>query len=212
MISLFLFIGCNQKAQKYNYEIEDSDDSYVMDGWSTEQKEDYYQKAGNLLQKFLLHDNYKIPTEVEFSKILREKLNISINTDKVYQIVPHHIFQTDSLDNTYSQLVIFPQEKIISFKSELPLLDKESIENYNSSDFKNLDHSKDYNNVINKLLFNPNQKEIDIWLKDEQLKEIFIFLVTDFHFYYEDRIFKYIIEELKRSPEKYKAEYIKLLF
>ncbi len=40
---ILLFIGCGQKAQNYNYELEDSEEAYVMDSWSKGHKEDYYQ-------------------------------------------------------------------------------------------------------------------------------------------------------------------------
>ncbi|MBD3907305.1 hypothetical protein NAL32_21500 [Chryseobacterium sp. Ch-15] len=213
IILLILFINCKNKGQNYNYELEDSDESYVMDSWSNEQKEDYYNRVGNLVKDFLSQENYNIPNEKEFNKSLSDKLGIKPNSNKTYQIIPHHIFEKDSLDGYAPQLIIFPNHQIVSFKSELPLLNKSSLKYYNSSDFKDLDRSKEFNAVINKLLFSPNDKEIDIWLKDEQLNKLFTYLVCSFHF--EDKkIFQHVIKKLSEESDtkKNNLEYLQLLF
>jgi len=213
IILLIFFINCKDKGQNYNYELEDSDESYVMDSWSNDQKEDYYNRVGNLAKEFLSRENYKIPDQSDFNNNLFDKLGVKMNSNKIYQIIPHHIFEKDSLDGYTPQLIIFPSHKIVSFKSELPLLNKSSLEYYNSNDFKNLDHSKEFNPVINKLLFSPNEEEIDLWLKDEQLSKLFIYLVCSFHF--EDKkIFQHVIKKLSEESDtkKNNLEYLRLLF
>ncbi|MCS4305262.1 MULTISPECIES: hypothetical protein [unclassified Chryseobacterium] len=208
---LFLFIGCKQKAQTYSYEREDSDEAYVMDSWSPEHKEDYYRKIGKLVSEFLIHEHYKAPSESEFNKIVNKNLKIPVN-NTTYQIIPYHIFQKDSASGDASRLVLFPKERIISFDTEFPLLDTSSLKYYNSSDYKNLDHSEEYNIVLNKLLFTPNQEEIDKWLKDEQLNDLFFYLVCCFHFDSNEIIFRDVIGKIKSNPEKYSTEYLLLLF
>lgn len=207
----FLFIGCTQKAQHYSYELEDSDEAYVMDSWTADHKEDYYKKVGNLLHEFLTREHYTTPSESEFNKKLKEKLKISVNK-KSYQIIPYPIFQKDSTGGDALRLVVFPQQRIISFDSEFPLLNTSSLTYYHSPDYKNLDHSSDYNIVLNKILLTPDQKEIDKWLKDEQLQDLFIYLVCSFHFDSNEPIFRHVIGHIKNDPEKYNSEYLRLLF
>lgn len=208
---LFLFIDCRQKAQNYSYELEDSDEAYVMDSWSVEHKEDYYQRIGKLLSGFLSREHYKIPSESEFNKTVSEKLKIQVN-NTTYKIIPYHIFQKDSASGDASRLVLFPKVRIISFDTEFPLLNTSSLKYYNTPDYKNLDHSEEYNIVLNKLLFTPNQQEIDKWLKDEQLNDLFFYLVCSFHFDSNESVFKYVINKIKSNPEKYSPELLQLLF
>jgi hypothetical protein len=99
------------------------------------------------------------------------------------------------------RLVVFPQQRIISFDSEFPLLNTSSLTYYHSPDYKNLDHSSDYNIVLNKVLFAPDQKEIDKWLKDEQLQDLFIYLVCSFHFDSNEQIFRHVIDHIKNDPK-----------
>lgn len=207
----FLLIGCKQKAQNYSYELEDSDEAYVMDSWSAEHKKDYYQKIGKLLGEFLSREHYKTPSESIYNKVVNEKLKISVN-NTAYQIIPYHIFQKDSTSGDTSRLVLFPKERIISFDTEFPLLDTSSLQYYNSPDFRNLDHSTEYNIVLNKLLFTPNQQEIEQWLKDEQLNDLFFYLVCCFHFDSNETVFRHVIHKIKSDPEKYSAEFLQLLF
>jgi hypothetical protein len=213
LVMLLIIINCKQNAQNYNYELEDSDETYVMDNWSNDQKNDYFNKVGNLVNEFLSHENYKTPNQNYFSKNLSEKLGVKVFSNKIYQIIPHHIFEKDSLDGYAHQLIVFPTHQIVSFKSELPLLNKSSLQYYNSNDFKNLDHSNEYNTIINKLLFSPKEIEIDTWLNDKQLDELFTYLVCNFHF--EDKkIFQHVVKKLSEESDikKNNLEYLQLLF
>lgn len=76
IILLIFFINCKDKGQNYNYELEDSDESYVMDSWSNDQKEDYYNRVGNLAKEFLSRENYKIPDQSDFNNNLFDKLGV----------------------------------------------------------------------------------------------------------------------------------------
>ncbi|MFC6268966.1 hypothetical protein [Frigoriflavimonas asaccharolytica] len=209
---LCLFIGCKQNAQKYNYELADSNESYIMDNWDDAQKEDYYNKVGNIVTEFLLRENYTSPTELTFNKVVKDKLGIIVNPEKGYQKIRYHSFESDSVEGYTPQLIIFPSKRLISFSFELPLLNKSSLNYYNSNDFKNLDHSKEYNIVINKLLFNPNEEEIYEWLTDKQLDDLFIYLVCSFHFDKNEKILQHVIIKLKSNTENYDDQYLQLLF
>lgn len=212
LLLLCFFIGCKQNAQKYNYELADSNESYIMDNWDDAQKEDYYNKVGNLVSEFLLRENFTSPTELTFNKVVKDKLGIIVNSKKVYQKIRYNSFERDSIEGYTPQLIIFPSKRLVSFSFELPLLNKSSLKYYNSNDFKNLDHSKEYNIVINKLLFNPNQEEIDKWLTNEQLDDLFIYLVCSFHFDKDAKILQHVISKLKSNTENYDDEYLQLLF
>lgn len=208
---VFLFIGCFQQAQTYNYELEDSDEVYVMDSWTRDHKEDYYKRVGNLLYEFLSREKFTTPSESAFNNNIKLKLKTSVN-NKNYQIIPYHIFQKDSINGDAARLFIFPKQRFISFDSELPLLNKTSLAYYNSPDYKNLDHSSDYNIVLNKLLFIPNQAETDKWLKDDQLNDLFTYLVCCFHFDRNEKILRHVIKKIIDNPDKYNSEYLQLLF
>lgn len=210
---IFLFIGCGQKAQNYNYELEDSDEAYVMDSWSKDHKEDYYQRIGALLSEFLLREKYTLPSESEFNEAILKKLKISVTAQKHYQVIPYHIFQKDSINGDASRLFIFPKQKVISLGSEFPLLNASSLAYYHSPDYKNLDHSKDYNTVLNKLILaSADEKEIEGWLKDEQLQDLFTYLVCCFHYDSNEKVFRSVIEKIKNDPAKYSSESLQLLF
>ena len=52
IILLFLCFSCKDNAQNYDYEVEDSKTAYDMSSWSNDQKNDYYEKASNLIDEF----------------------------------------------------------------------------------------------------------------------------------------------------------------
>lgn len=205
----------NNEIQKeeFSYEIEDSDQAYVMDDWSEKKKNDYYIRTGNLVAEFLSWEGYKAPTTNYFSKELNNQFNINIHEDDLFIKIPFCNF--DEEQNKEDNLVIFPNQKIISLESELPLLNKSMIEFYHSKDYQNLDNSQSYNLVINKLIFNNvNETEIDKYLSDTSLSDLFFCLVINNHYSKNDKILNFSIQNLilkKTQGEEINIDNIKSL-
>ena len=215
IILLFLCFSCKDNAQNYDYEVEDSKTAYDMSSWSNDQKNDYYEKASNLIDEFFKRENFKSLNKTEFNKTVYNKLGIRIDTKRKYQLIPYSIFQKDSADGYDNQMIIFPDKRIISFTSELPLLNKSSLKLYSNPDeLKRLNGGISYDLVLNKILFNENIKEIDYWLKQESLSDLFIDLVANYHFDDNEKIFRFVINKLQNEIDKntYKIAYLQLLF
>ena len=82
IILLFLCFSCKQNAQNYDYEVEDSKTAYDMSSWSNDQKNDYYEKASNLIDEFFKRENFKSLNKTEFNKTVYNKLGIRIDTKR----------------------------------------------------------------------------------------------------------------------------------
>lgn len=210
--SLLLIISCKSN-QKYSYELADSNGTYIVDSWSADQKKDYYNKSAELIREFLSWEKIDPPAKTTFLTSLK-KLNILVDTNNTYQIVPYNIFEQDTLNRLAPQLVIFPKHRIVSFLSELPLLDNENLVHYKSEDFRKIDRSLDYNIILNKLLFTPELYEVDNWLQKEHLDDLFEYLVCSLHFTDNMTVFQNVIKKLQNRKyiEKYNFRYLQLLF
>lgn len=187
----------NSEIQKeeFGYELEDSDEAYVMDDWSEKKKNDYYTKTANLIMEFLSWEGYKAPTNDYFSKELNNQFNIKINEDATFIKIPFCNFEKEQSQE--DSLIIFPRQKIISLQSELPLLNKSMIKFYHSKDYQNLDNSLSYNLVINKLIFSDlNESEISKYISDSSLSDLLFCLVVNHHYSRNDRILNFVIKSL----------------
>ena len=197
-----------------DFELEDSDESYVMDNWSQDKKNDYYNKVANLVVEFLSWQNYSAPDENLFSKQLNEQLNINVKKDSLLMKFP---FSYSNNEVEKENLIIFPKQKIVVFESELPLLNKLNIEHYHTKDYRSLDNSKSYNVVINKLLFDKtlSDSDIDKYLSDESLNDLFIGLVLNYHYSGNNKIFKNVINNFiikGENGEEINSDIIESLF
>ena len=189
------------KKEQYSFELEDSDESYVMDNWSQDKKNEYYNETVNLIVEFLSGQNYNAPNENLFSKQLKEQLNIDVKKDSLFMKLP---FLNSNSEFEKENLIIFPKQKIVAFESELPLINKANIEFYHSKDYKSLDNSKSYNVVINKLLFDKTLSDIEIdeYLLDKSLNDLFICLITNYHFTGNNKILKSVVNNFIQKIEK----------
>lgn len=145
---ILLFLSCKGQDNKtiYNFELEDSDESYTMDDWSVSKKEHYYNNVGHLITA--TYDTYKVPNKTTFSTVVNSTLNIDVDYNKTFQIAPKKI-----IDDYEINIIVFPKSRIVALSNELPLLDSVSVKHYKSRDYKNLDHSSDNNLILNKVFF-----------------------------------------------------------
>ena len=141
------------------------------------------------------------PNENLFSKQLKEQLNIDVKKDSLFMKLP---FLNSNSEFEKENLIIFPKQKIVAFESELPLINKANIEFYHSKDYKSLDNSKSYNVVINKLLFDKTLSDIEIdeYLLDKSLNDLFICLITNYHFTGNNKILKSVVNNFIQKIEK----------
>ena len=152
LVFLLLFFSCkgqDKKIEAYNFELEDSDHSYIMNDWSDAKKEEYYKRVANLISD--IHDDYKTPSKTHFSDVINNSLNLKVDYNKTFQIAPKTI-----IGDYEMEIIIFPNNRIITLSNELPLLDSVSVKHYRSNDFKNLDHTTDNNLVLNEVFFKNN--------------------------------------------------------
>lgn len=146
---LFSCKGQDKKIEDYNFELEDSDQHYIMNDWSTSKIEQYYKRIAQLITD--IHDDYKIPSKTHFSDVINSSLNLKVDYNKTFQIAPKTI-----LGDYEMEIIIFPNNRIIALSNELPLLDSVSVKHYRSNDFKNLDHTTDNNLILNEVFFKNN--------------------------------------------------------
>lgn len=148
-MAIALFFSCNgqeKNRENFNFEIDDSDETYIMSNWSNGKIDEYYKRIGILIAD--LFEDYKVPDKTSFTNIIKNTLNVDVNYNKSHQIAPVKIIDDYKID-----IIIFPKSKIVAFSNELPLLDSISVKHYKSSDYQNIDHSEDNNLILNKVFF-----------------------------------------------------------
>ena len=148
------------KAESFNFEVEDSDEAHVMDDWSTDKKNYYYTKVSELILSDIKRYKINIPNNIIYKKNIQENLNIKIK-DEEFQILPYNLLEIDSLQG-HPQIILFNKVNIVAFNNSLPLINKSSIEYYKTKDYQNLDNSNSKEVLLNKILFNLDYVRIEL--------------------------------------------------
>lgn len=200
--------------QEYSFEVDDSDESYDMTNWSEGKKQEYYSQVGKLIQYFLTNNGYKIPSKKEFTNKIDENFNLKVDFQKNYQIIP---LKSTEDPHMPKEIVIFPNERIIAFDKELPLLDENSLRYYKSEDFRDLDHTYDNNLNLNKLLFSSeiDYKKSEVAISDLQKNNIKIVgqkvFVTSHDFNKDNFLDSILVFKNKLTTDKFEQEHFDLI-
>lgn len=221
LISLILLFSCkgNEEGKKnkneakfYNFEIEDSNESYIMTEWSDDKKKFYYNKIAELISLDLRRYNIRTITNKSFQSSIKDKLGIEVS-NKDYQILPYSLFETDSLDGTIPQIIIFKRNNIISFNNSLPLINNASLKYYETKDYLDLDNSNSKEVLMNKIILNYDLNNLKKHSEYEFLMEYLIYsyhFSNDFDFL--KKIIKKIIDDNKHKLNYHPEKLLQILF
>ncbi len=206
LILFLLASGCKPKKQdvsSFSFELEDSDETYIMDNWSEEKKQLYYYKVKELILDEFSKNKYIPNVNSLFAIKTLNNLGIDISHDLSYKHIPYHIFELDSSNGYKPKILVLDYGKLLSFQSELPLLDSLSVKRYKTSDYVKL--TKESPNIIlNKLIFSTDDELLDEIENSESIDEIMSFLIFNFHFKKHKILFRKIITKVINETNKYK--------
>lgn len=208
IIACLLLFGCKNKTQNnFSFEIEDSDEIHIMDNWNKEKKDFYFNKAEELQLKDLISGGYIAPDRARYSSRISE-LKINCFKDEIFQEIPFHIFELDSLSGEVPKLILFNKGMFVSFRSELPLISKSSLKYYASNDYINLDKSNSPNLILNTIIFGNNKSKIKF---DNNYEEIERYLFSSFHYSSNNESFFKTVNELIKEYKTSSSQNLNLL-